>query len=105
MEGQRVPLPSLLGQMRNINNSLEEDGLLQMGPAPVQQLFTSEQLASADGFLTALQTRFLNGSLNPLRLASMRQFVQSRLPLQEARHSQNHPSSHEHAGVPTDLKL
>jgi uncharacterized protein (DUF1800 family) len=83
VEGQRVPLPALMGQMRGFNASLEDDGLLQIGPAAVQQLFTAQQLAAPDSFLTALQERFLNGSLNPLRLASMREFVQSRVPLQE----------------------
>lgn len=83
VEGQRVPLPSLTGQMRGLNNSLGEDGLLQIGPAPVQQLFTPEQLSTPDSFLTALQARFLNGALNPLRLASLREFVQARMPLQE----------------------
>jgi uncharacterized protein (DUF1800 family) len=83
VEGQRVPLPSLLGQMRGFNNSLEDDGLLQIGPTPVQGLFSADQLATPDSFLTALQARFLNGSLNPLRLASMRDFIQSRMPLQE----------------------
>jgi uncharacterized protein (DUF1800 family) len=83
VEGQRVPLPSLVGQMRGLENSIAQDGLLQTGPAPVQQLFTADQLANPDAFLTALQWRFLNGSLNPLRLASMREFVAAHMPLQE----------------------
>jgi uncharacterized protein (DUF1800 family) len=83
VEGQRVPLPSLVGQMHGFANSIENDGLLQMGPAPVLQLFTAAELAAPDSFLTALQARFLNGALNPLRLASMREFVQAHTPLQE----------------------
>jgi uncharacterized protein (DUF1800 family) len=83
VEGQRVPLPSLIGQMRGLNNMMEDDGLLQLGPAPVQHLFNAEQLATTDSFLAALQARFLNGSLNPLRMAALRDFVQTRTPLQE----------------------
>jgi uncharacterized protein (DUF1800 family) len=83
VEGQRVPLPALTGQMRGLANSIQNDGLLQTGPAQVQQLFTPDQLATPDTFLTALQGRFLNGTLNPLRLASMREFAQGHLPLQE----------------------
>jgi len=83
VEGQRVPLPDLMGQMRGFNNTLDEDGLLQLGPAPVMGLFSAADLASPDSFLNALQMRFLNGSLNPLRLASMREFVQAHMPLQE----------------------
>jgi uncharacterized protein (DUF1800 family) len=84
VEGQRVPLPALTGQMRGFANSIENDGLLQMGPAPVQHLFTADQLATPDNFLSALQSRFLNGSLDPRRLASMRDFVVATQPLQEA---------------------
>jgi len=83
VEGQRVPLPALTGQMQGFANSIHNDGLLQTGPAPVAQLFTPDQVAAPDPFLNALQARFLNGSLNPLRLASMREFVQTRVPLQE----------------------
>jgi uncharacterized protein (DUF1800 family) len=83
VEGQRVPLPSLTGQMRGLANRIEEDGLLEAGPAPVAHLFAPEQLATADAFLTALQARFLNGTLNPLRLTALRDFAQAHLPLQE----------------------
>jgi uncharacterized protein (DUF1800 family) len=83
VEGQRVPLPSLVGQMRGLANSIENDGLLQTGPAPVLQLFTSADLATPDAFLNALQLRFLNGALNPLRVAKMQEFVQQHMPLQE----------------------
>jgi uncharacterized protein (DUF1800 family) len=84
VEGQRVQLPSLTGQMRNIVNTLEEDGLLQIAPPPVISLFTPAELATPDSFLTAMQARFLNGTLNPLRLASMQDFLKIRSPLQEA---------------------
>ena len=83
VEGQRVPLPALVGQMKGLASSIEDSGLLQMGPAPVAQLFTAEQLATADSFLVALQDRFLSVALNPLRLAPMREFVQAHMPLQE----------------------
>jgi uncharacterized protein (DUF1800 family) len=83
VEGQRVPLPSLVGQMRGFNNSLEDDGLLQIGPPPVMPLFTAADLATPDAFLTALQARFLNGALNPLRIAKMQEFIQQHMPLQE----------------------
>ena len=83
VEGERVQLPSLLGQMRGLASSLETDGLLQTGPAAVAQLFHPLELATPDEFLNALQARFLNGSLNPLRLASMREFIASHQPLQE----------------------
>jgi hypothetical protein len=83
VEGQRVPLPALTGQMRGFANSIENDGLLQIGPAQVQALFTADQLSTPDNFLSTLQSRFLNGSLNPLRLASMREFVVAHQPLQE----------------------
>ena len=83
VEGQRVPLPTLTGPMRGLANSLENDGLLQIGPAPVRKLFTTDQLSTPDNFLSTLQSRFLNGALNPLRLASMREFVTAHQPLQE----------------------
>ena len=63
VEGERVPIPSLMGQTRGLNSSLDDDGLLQTSPPPVQPLFTADQLATTDAFLAALQARFLNGSL------------------------------------------
>ncbi len=83
VEGQRVPLPALIGQMKGFASSIENSGLLQMGPAPVQELFAPADFATVDSFLAALQSRFLSVSLNPVRLASMREFVQARMPLQE----------------------
>ncbi len=32
VEGEKVPLPSLMGQMRNVMNSMAEDGLMQVAP-------------------------------------------------------------------------
>jgi uncharacterized protein (DUF1800 family) len=83
VEGQRVPLPSLVGQMRGFNASLEDDGLLQIGPPAVMPLFTATDLAAPDAFLNAIQMRFLNGTLNPLRVAKMQEFVQGHFPLKE----------------------
>jgi hypothetical protein len=49
----------------------------------VQGLFSADQLSTPDNFLSTLQSRFLNGSLNPLRLAALRDFVVAHQPLQE----------------------
>ncbi len=84
VEGERVPLPGLRGQMQGIMNSLQEDGLLQVAPASVASLFTAEQLSTADNFLEALQARFINGTLRPQRLASLRDFLKTRSPIEEA---------------------
>jgi uncharacterized protein (DUF1800 family) len=84
VEGQRVQLPSLTGQMRNVVNTLQEDSLLQTAPPPVISLFTPADLSTPDNFLTAMQARFLNGTLNPLRLASMQDFLKTRSPIEEA---------------------
>jgi uncharacterized protein (DUF1800 family) len=83
VEGERIPLPSLQGQMRGLANRLEED-TLQVPPAPVKDLFTPADLSTPDTFMAALQSRFLNGTLNPLRLASLQDFLKTRSPLQEA---------------------
>jgi uncharacterized protein (DUF1800 family) len=82
VEGERVPLPSLRGQMKNVN-SMEIDGLMQIAPLPVAPLFTENQLASPELFLDALQSRFLNGTLRPQRLDSLREFLQTRSPIEE----------------------
>jgi hypothetical protein len=84
VEGERIPLPNLMGQIRNIVSGTQEDGLLRIAPASVMNLFTAADLATADSFLAALQARFLNGSLNPVRLASLQEFLKPRFPLQEA---------------------
>lgn len=84
VEGERVPLPGLHGQMVSIMNSVDEGGLLQIAPAQVMTLFTSDDLGLPGSFLAAMQARFLSGTLNPLRLASMQDFLKTRMPLEEA---------------------
>jgi uncharacterized protein (DUF1800 family) len=84
VEGQRVPLPALQGQMRSVANTLEEDALLQIPPAAVTTLLAPDDLSTPDNFLDAMQTRFLNGTLNPLRLASLQDFLKTRSPIEEA---------------------
>ena len=84
VEGERVRLPSLMGQMKGIVNSVNEDGLLQIVPPPVMTLFTAADLNTPDNFLAALQKRFLNGTLNPLRLAALQDFLKTRSPIEEA---------------------
>jgi len=84
VEGDRVPLPGLLGQMKGLMNTVAEDGLLQLSPADVSTLFTPADLSTPDGFLEALQTRFLNAELKPQRLASLSDFLKSRSPLEES---------------------
>jgi len=80
VEGERVPLPGLRGQMR----SIDPDGLMQISPAPVASLFTPNQLASPETFLDALQARFLNDTLRSQRLEALRSFLQTRDPIEEA---------------------
>jgi uncharacterized protein (DUF1800 family) len=81
VEGERVPLPSLRGQMKGVMNQM--DGLMQIAPAAVAPLFTENELSAPDLFLDALQARFLQGTLQPMRLDSMRDFLKSRSPLTE----------------------
>jgi uncharacterized protein (DUF1800 family) len=84
VEGERVPLPSLRGQMKGLMNNLDEDGLLQIAPASVASLFTPQELSTPDNFLDALQTRFLNSTLRPQRLSSLSDFLKTRSPIEEA---------------------
>ena len=84
VEGERVPLPNLRGQMKGIMNSMEADGLMQIAPTPVGSLFTSKDLSTPDNFLDALQSRFLNSKLRPQRLESLQDFLKSRDPIEEA---------------------
>jgi len=84
VEGQRVPLPALIGKMKGIMNTLTQEGLMQIAPANVSGLFTAEQLSTPDNFLNAMQERFLNGTLKPQRVASFRDFLKTRSPLQES---------------------
>jgi uncharacterized protein (DUF1800 family) len=82
VEGKRVKIPSLQGQMRGILGSLQDpDGLLEIEPANVASLFTQVELSSSDQFLKALQARFLNGPLHPQRLQPLQDFLKSRLPI------------------------
>jgi uncharacterized protein (DUF1800 family) len=83
VEGERVPLPNLRGQMKGVMNNLEADGLMQIAPASVMPLFTANDLSTPDLFLDALQARFLQGTLQPQRLEPMRDFLKTRSPLTE----------------------
>jgi len=84
VEGERVPLPSLRGRMKNVMNNLSEAGLMQIPPAAVKPLFTPNELSNADSFLAALQARFLNGTLKEQRLAPLRDLLKTRSPIEEA---------------------
>jgi uncharacterized protein (DUF1800 family) len=85
VEGDRVPLPNLSGQMKGIMNSIAEDGLTQIAPTSVSGLFNPPDLATSDAFLTALQARFLNnGELKPQRLAPLQDFLKDKSPIAEA---------------------
>jgi uncharacterized protein (DUF1800 family) len=84
VEGDRVPLPSLMGQMRGVLSTMAEDGLLQLSPVDVSSLFTPFDLSNPDAFLQALQARFLNAELQPGRLASLTDFLKNRSPIEEA---------------------
>jgi len=83
VEGDRVPLPGLMGQMRGLMSSLAEDGLMEIAPANVSALFTPIDLSNPYSFLDALQARFLNAELKPQRLASFTEFLKSRSPIEE----------------------
>jgi len=83
VEGDRVPLPGLMGQMRGLMNSMAEDGLMQIAPTDVSALFSAADLSTPYGFLDALQERFLNAELAPQRLASLTDFLKTRSPLEE----------------------
>jgi hypothetical protein len=84
VEGNRVPLPGLQGQMRSLLNNVSPDGLLQVGPADVAALFSAVDLADTQNFLAALQARFLNGDLKPQRQNVLAEFLKSRSPLEES---------------------
>jgi uncharacterized protein (DUF1800 family) len=83
VEGDRVHIPSLQGQMAGMLRNISEDGLLQIAPAPVSTLFTQQELSTPDNFLVALQARFLNAPLRPQRLGPLADFLKSRSPLEE----------------------
>ena len=83
VEGNRVPLPGLEGQMRSLLNSVSPDGLLQIAPANVMALFTTIELSDTENFLAALQARFINSDLKPQRLTVLADFLKSRSPIEE----------------------
>ena len=84
VEGDRVALPGLLGQMRGLLNGMAEDGLMQIAPNDTTTLFSAMDRSNPIEFLEALQARFLNADLNPMRKATMTDFLKSRSPLEEA---------------------
>jgi uncharacterized protein (DUF1800 family) len=84
VEGDRVPLPGLMGQMRGLLNGMAEDGLMQIAPNDVSTLFTAIDLSNPISFLEALQARFLNAELNPQRMASFTDFLKTRSPIEES---------------------
>jgi len=83
VEGNRVPLPGLQGQMRNLLNSTSPDGLLEVQPGNLTSLFNPGELADGQNFITALQSRFLNAELKPQRQAVLTEFLKTRSPLEE----------------------
>jgi uncharacterized protein (DUF1800 family) len=84
VEGDRVPLPDLMGQMKSVMNRMAEDGLLQLSPVDVSSLFSTMDLSDPVSFLAALQARFLNAELRPQREASLADFLKSRSPIEDA---------------------
>ncbi len=84
VEGDRVPLPGLMGQMKGLLNNMDEDRLMQIAPTDCSTLFTERDRSNPTEFLQALQSRFLEAELNPLRKASLSDFLKSRSPLEEA---------------------
>ena len=83
VEGNRVPLPGLLGQMHGLMDSMADDGLMEIAPTDVTALFSAGDLSNPYSFLEALQARFLNAELRPKRLASFTDFLKSRSPIEE----------------------
>jgi uncharacterized protein (DUF1800 family) len=83
VEGDRVPLPGLTGEMKSLMNSTAQDGLMRIAPADVSTLFSRVDLSTPSSFLDALQSRFLNAELKPQRLESLTDFLKSRSPIEE----------------------
>jgi uncharacterized protein (DUF1800 family) len=84
VEGDRVPLPGLKGQMKNLLNATDDaDGLMVIAPADVRSLFDTFELSDPENFLAALQSRFLNGEMRSQRAASIADFLKSRSPLED----------------------
>ena len=84
VEGDRIPLPGLMGEIRGLINSTAEDGLTQITPVDVMSLFSAMDLSDPISFLDALQARFLNAELKSNRLDSLSEFLKSRSPLEES---------------------
>ncbi len=84
VEGERVPLPSLMGKVKNVMNSISNDGLMQISATDVGKLFDTMDLSNTESFLTALQARLLNAELKPQRLASLHDFLKSKSPIEES---------------------
>jgi uncharacterized protein (DUF1800 family) len=84
IEGDRIPLPFLRGEMRGVAVRTETEGLLQPQPAPISALFRAGDLAAPELFLNALQDRFLNAKLALPRFNSLRDFLRTRSPIEEA---------------------
>ena len=84
VEGDKVPLPGLMGQMRGLMNSIDEDPFVQLSPIDVTSLFTPVDLSTPTNFLTALQDRFLKAELRPARLAPLSDFLKTRSPIEDA---------------------
>jgi uncharacterized protein (DUF1800 family) len=84
VEGDRVPLPGLKGQMKSMMRNISDDALMQVAPADVSALFSAIDLSTPYSFLAALQARFINAELKPQRLAVLTDFLKSRSPLEEA---------------------
>jgi uncharacterized protein (DUF1800 family) len=84
VEGNRVPLPGLDGQVRGLQHSLSDDGIALLAPSNVMPLFSPIDLATPQNFLTALEARFLNGGLKPQREGPLADFLKSRSPLEDA---------------------
>ncbi|MCE0482718.1 MAG: DUF1800 domain-containing protein [Methylacidiphilales bacterium] len=83
VEGQRIPMPNLMGQMKSILNNMGEDGLMEISPADVSALFTPADLATPDSYLAALQNRFLSSELSPKRLDSLHDFLKTKSPIED----------------------
>ncbi|MCE0497479.1 MAG: DUF1800 domain-containing protein [Methylacidiphilales bacterium] len=84
VEGQRVPLPGLMGQMRSVmHNNVSENNLMELSPVDVNALFTPVQLVDSENFLAALEARFINGTLGDQRQNTLQDFLKHRSPIEE----------------------
>ena len=85
VEGDRVPLPGLFGQMRGLLNGMArrwaDADRAQRHHHAVSPRWTAATRSSSSRLC---RSRFLNADLNPLRKATMADFLKSRSPLEEA---------------------